>query len=316
MEKAIGGYFELELRSGDHYHQDALRLNSGRNCFEYILRANRYKRVYVPYYTCEVMLPPLKDNHIEYMYYHIGENLEPVEKIKLQAGEAFLYTNYFGLKQHCVERLAGIYGERLIVDDSQAFFAPRLSGVDTFYSARKFFGVPDGAYLYSNKILDVNLQRAVSCTRIMSLVKRIDISAEAGYGDFQTASEELCERPVELMSVLTEKLLCSVDYAAAADKRRENFRYLHERLANGNRLKIDDDPGAVPMVYPLWQNDSNLKKKLISNRIFVATYWPNIFDWCAETSVEYNLAKNTVSLPVDQRYGLSEMERICMILQS
>lgn len=36
MEKAIGGYFELELRKGEHYHKDALRLNTARNCFEYV----------------------------------------------------------------------------------------------------------------------------------------------------------------------------------------------------------------------------------------------------------------------------------------
>ena len=34
--KEIGGYFELELHKGGHYHPDALYLNTGRNCFEYI----------------------------------------------------------------------------------------------------------------------------------------------------------------------------------------------------------------------------------------------------------------------------------------
>ncbi len=33
---AIGGYFELELRKGEHYHKDALKLNTARNCFEYV----------------------------------------------------------------------------------------------------------------------------------------------------------------------------------------------------------------------------------------------------------------------------------------
>lgn len=41
---AIGGYFELELRKGEHYHKDALRLNTARNCFEYILLARKYKK--------------------------------------------------------------------------------------------------------------------------------------------------------------------------------------------------------------------------------------------------------------------------------
>lgn len=314
MEDAIGGYFEMELRGGEHYHRGAIRLNSGRNCFEYILRANGYKKVYIPYYTCEVMLPPLENNQIEFAHYHIDGNLEPIEKIELKRGEAFLYTNYFGLKQRCVERLAGIYGERLIVDDSQAFYAPRLPGVDSFYSARKFFGVPDGAYLYSNKVLDEDLQRAVSYSRITSLVKRIDVSAEAGYGDFQTASEELCNRPIERMSAFTERLLCSLDYAAAADKRRQNFKYLQTRLQSRNQLELELDDAGVPMIYPFWQKDPGLRKKLISNRIFVATYWPNVFDWCQVDSLEYAFARDMISLPVDQRYGTPEMDCICGVI--
>ena len=55
---AIGGYFELELRKGEHYHKEALRLNTARNSFEYILRARGYKR-----YICLIILVKLCFNH-------------------------------------------------------------------------------------------------------------------------------------------------------------------------------------------------------------------------------------------------------------
>lgn len=45
MDKAIGGYFELELRKGEHYHKNALRLNTARNCFEYVLLVRKYTKV-------------------------------------------------------------------------------------------------------------------------------------------------------------------------------------------------------------------------------------------------------------------------------
>jgi len=41
---AIGGYFELELPYGEEYHKNAIRLNTCRNAFEYILIAKSYKR--------------------------------------------------------------------------------------------------------------------------------------------------------------------------------------------------------------------------------------------------------------------------------
>ena len=54
--KEIGGYFEIEfpdVHSG--IHEKAIKLNTARNCFEYILQANRYSKVYVPYFTCDVV---------------------------------------------------------------------------------------------------------------------------------------------------------------------------------------------------------------------------------------------------------------------
>ena len=73
----IGGYFGLELNNSEHYHNDALRLNTARNCFEYVLRARQYKKVYIPYYTCEVMLEPINKLGLQYEFYQINELLEP-----------------------------------------------------------------------------------------------------------------------------------------------------------------------------------------------------------------------------------------------
>lgn len=41
--KAIGGYFELELNDGHEWHASAMRLNTARNVFEYVLRAEVQK---------------------------------------------------------------------------------------------------------------------------------------------------------------------------------------------------------------------------------------------------------------------------------
>ena len=70
----IGGYFELELNKGHEYHPQAIRLNSGRNAFEYILRAKKYKKVYMPFYTCEVMFEPLQKLNLNFENYSIDEN--------------------------------------------------------------------------------------------------------------------------------------------------------------------------------------------------------------------------------------------------
>ena len=48
QSKAIGGYFELELPTHQEFHSDAIALNSGRFCLEYILRCRKYSKVSIP----------------------------------------------------------------------------------------------------------------------------------------------------------------------------------------------------------------------------------------------------------------------------
>ncbi len=312
--KAIGGYFELELRQGGHYHQEAIRLNTARNSFEYVLRSRQYTKVYIPYYTCEVMLEPINKLGIEVEFYHINESLEPLSTPLLKMNEAFLYTNYFGLKQNCVKRLADVYGERLVVDNAQAFFAEPIRGIDTFYSVRKFFGVPDGAFLYTTKKMDQEIEQDVSYERMSHLLKRVDLGAEAGYMDFRNNDDALCNQPVRRMSKLTEAISSGIDFEASKQQRRTNYTFLDNALNASNRIHLALDSEAVPMVYPYWTDDASLRQKLIKNKVFVATYWPNVKEWAKEGMLEYELAEMLIPIPVDQRYGVGEMREIIDIV--
>ena len=311
---AIGGYFELELRKGEHYHKDALRLNTARNCFEYILRARGYRKVYIPYYTCEVMLEPLQKCNVLYEFYHINEQLEPAKSYNLLPNEAFLYTNYYGLKQRCVERLALQYGSQLIVDNAQAFYAKPIEGIDTFYSPRKFFGVPDGAYLYTTQLLNQELEQDQSYQRMSHLLMRADIGAEAGYEVFRNNDDALKNNPIRKMSNLTEKILCSIDYDGIRQQRRANYQMLDETIGTQNHIHFHLDASDVPMVYPFYSENMLLRQHLIANKIFVATYWQNIFAWCQPNMWEHQLTQKLLPIPIDQRYNGDDMNRIISII--
>lgn len=61
--EAIGGYFELAdlVEKGEFPHNEGILLNTGRNALEYILRSiGNVNHIYLSYYTCEVVLEPLK----------------------------------------------------------------------------------------------------------------------------------------------------------------------------------------------------------------------------------------------------------------
>jgi len=308
--EAIGGYFSLELPLREEYHKDALRLNTGRNCLEYILRARGYKKVYVPHYTCEAVMEPINKLHIPYEYYHIDIHFEIRDRFTLKEGEALLYTNYFGLKQRYVEQLAAQVGTRLIVDNTQAFYAKPLLGIDTYYTCRKFFGVPDGAYLFTDAKLNDDFEQDYSFDRVAHLVKRIDLSAEEGFKDFRRVDDGLDNQPIRKMSKLTQRIMQSIDYEAVAQKRRGNYELLHKALGKENNIELPLDKDAVPMVYPFLAPIKGLREKLIENKIFVARYWPNVLDWCSKEDIEYLLAYQMQPLPIDQRYGIEEMKQI------
>ncbi len=311
----IGGYFSLELNKGMHYHTNALRLNTGRNCFEFILKARGYKKIYIPYYTCDVLLEPLKKLHIAYSFYNIDINFEPIEYFPLNTNEAFLYINYFGLKQKYVEHLANIYGSNLIVDNTQAFYAEALDGLDTFYSARKFFGVSDGAYLYTNISSNEKFSQDYSYNKMLHLLRRIDCSAEEGYAEFRNNEDNLMNNPILKMSKLTEQILCSIDYKSVKQKRRENYTYLNETLGDINILKLPSiTDNTVPLVYPFLTSVSDLRNRLIKNKVYVTTFWLNVLDWTDINDIENQFTKCLIPLPIDQRYGIEEMNKVLSII--
>lgn len=320
---AIGGYFELELSDRGHFpHDDGYCVNSGRNALELILsHIGNISRLWIPFYTCDVILEPVTKLGIQYSFYHVNQDLELSDELDLQADEYILLTNYFGIKDRYVSDMASKYGERLIVDNSQALFCKPVQGIKTFYSPRKFVGVPDGgiAIIPGTEIDMSAYEQDYSYDRCSHLLKRIDIGATEGYADFKQNSLVLKNQPIRRMSRLTRAILRSVDFESVRETRLDNLRFLHESLRNCNLLRCAEEAldSACPMVYPCIPSRENLptRQKLIHNKIFVATYWPNVLGWCGKDDTEHKLASDIIPLPIDQRYGEEEMNRMLVIIQ-
>ena len=308
--KAIGGYFELELPSHQEFHSEATALNSGRFCLEYILRCRKYSMVYVPYFTCNSAIEPIIKLNIPHKFYHIDESYRIIDNINLLDGEALMYTNYWGLQNDYCQELAKKYGSKLILDYTQAFFSKPLLGIDTFYSCRKFFGVPDGGYVYTTAKADFDIEQDVSFSRLDSLIKRIDISPEAGYDDFRKCSESFHEMPIRYMSNFTKRMMRSIDYQLTSHIRRENYKILQQSF--GGKILCD---GEIPMIFPYrLENGQTTRNRLIQNKIFVAKYWPNVDEWAGKNATETRMANNIIPLPVDQRYGKEDMKFIIKLI--
>jgi hypothetical protein len=306
INKPIGGYSELGLNKFTGYHSEALHLNTGRNSLEYILRANGYKKIYLPFYICDVVFEPINKLDIKFDYYHIDENLDPALATTIK--EVFLYVNYFGVKKKTVEKLADNI-KNLIVDNTHDFFSSPLNGIDTFYSARKFFGVPDGAYLYTKNILPDKFEQDYSYNRMEHLLIQTDKGIEEGYESFCKNERLLSRQPIRNMSHLTRALLGNINYEDVKKQRKDNFLLLHEKLGYINELKIEPDEIDAPFVYPfLCAKGKEIKKIAVDKKIYIDTFWDCVLNKVDRNSIEARLTNDLLPLPVSQMYGYNEID--------
>lgn len=306
MKKEIGGYIELEHNRMPMMHDKAIALNCGRSCLTYLIHAKNIKRIALPYFLCDSVENICKREKIEISYYHINQQFLP-ENIQLKKDEWLYLVNYYGqLSNEDIKQYARRY-MKIIVDHAQAYFQEPLRGVDTLYTCRKFFGVPDGGFLYTTAEWDCELSQDESFRRMNYLLGRYERTASEFYSEYSDNNHLFAKEPVKRMSKLTENLLHGIDYSYIKQRRTENFAYLSDVFGEINRLKIKTVAGAY--MYPLFiHNGEKLRRHLQAEKIYIPTLWPHVLNTCGEDSLEYQMAKDILPLPVDQRYDLEDMQ--------
>lgn len=307
--REIGGYFELELSSGRPFHHGTLAFDSAHNALRYYLCKKKVRHIYIPYYICATITEAIHKEGVACDFYFISDDLKPVWQKLSGKPDAILLVNYFGLLA-LNENMIPADFKHIIIDNSQAFYAPANIGQATIYSPRKFFGVPDGGYLASDLENNEDLALAQSYQRFGHLLMRSDLDANKGYSEFRKNENALSESEPRRMSRLTEKLLKSIDYSGSQIRRRQNFLRVHDALTKFNQLSINPVETDTPMIYPLLTENSGLRSYLIEKKIYVAQYWREVLSSVPENSFEYKLADNLIALPIDQRWDDTDMERL------
>ena len=314
----IGGYFELELQYKSGHFHSGLHFNSGRSCLAHALIRSKARRLYLPYYICQSVLEPLRFHNIKYEYYRIDSNFEIAEKMSVDEGEKLLYVNYFGLKEAYLESLIQEFSSSLIIDNTQDFFAKPAAGIDTFYSARKFFGVPDGGYLFpADDSFNSNIDRSSSLDKCAHLIGRMVNGPQRHYQDYLANESAFKYAGIKRMSVLSERMLNSIDYDDVMAKRKDNYLYIHNSLSRYNNIYLQDAAIRGPMCYPLLVYKDGLREALIKEQVFVPQFWREVLKHNLNAdSPEVVFAKYILPLPIDQRYSYVHMDRIINIIEA
>ena len=244
--REIGGYIEFEHYNRPMLHSDAIALNSGRNCLSYIIRAKKIKKIKLPYFLCDSVRNICDKDVVQISYYNINSSFQP-EMVHLEDDEWLYVVNYYGqLSQHDIKILKDKY-KRVIVDNAQAYFQMPVEGVDILYTCRKYFGVADGAFLYTDASLVEPLETDISFDRMNFLLGRFEKTASEFYGEYAANNRLFANEPLKYMSKLTKNLLQSIDYEAIKEQRTKNFAYLHDMLGKENKLELILPEGAFIM---------------------------------------------------------------------
>lgn len=306
-KKEIGGYFEFERFAGKEYYSKLIPLNNARNALVYLLKARKIKKIYIPYFLCDSVAKVCEREGYLYENYSINENFLPIFEKELCADEYLYVVNFYGqIGNKTLRQLKKKYNN-IIFDNVQAFFQRPLEGIDTIYSCRKFFGVPDGGYLATNAKPIENLEVDRSKERMQHILGRFEESASEYYSDFKKNDRSFVDLELRYTSDLTRNILGGIDYKKVKEKRNQNYAVLEQGLGKKNKLNLIKPDG--PYCYPFYCKDGmRIKKELAAKKIYVATLWPNVLE--LNGTLEKDYAENILPLPCDQRYGAVEMKSI------
>lgn len=317
--QAVGGYFELELPPPASIpYPEALIFQSARAGFMALLAVGAPRHVWMPRYTCDVMLHTLDQAGVSYSFYNLNHDLTIKDDIALLDNEWLVYVNYFGLcttiQQDILKRFNP---QQVVFDNAQAFFSPPLDCLATLYSPRKFFGIPDGGLLVTTlNISAPETSDEASLQRSTHLLQRLGAGAEVGYQAYQRAEKSLDDSVPKGMSLLTSRLLSSIDFGWVRTRRDTNFCFLHSRLSTFNEMLIGETSVRGALCYPLLvSRGEGLRNELVRNRIYTARYWPDCRQRTDELSVERRMCDLLIAIPCDQRYGIDELQRVVDVVE-
>lgn len=317
--KEWGGYLPIELPHkkeffSDVCEDDIVRLDCGRSAFWYALNDCRPSKLYVPYLNCINSTDPADSLGIPYEFYRLSDDLLPID-IDPEPDEAVLWVNYYGNSNNLkVKKLVDRYNTNIILDNCHAFFTKVFPQVYNCYSTRKFFGVCDGAYIIKKGITKIDLPTSASAEDILFLLKTVEKGTNACYQDNLKNENRLGKQP-HFMSPLTRRILSSIDYSDVHRIRKNNINRLHKRLSVFNQFDVDLS-SETQMYYPLLTDKFELRERLITQNIYIPTWWRHVPDLMKneENAIEVKLSKYMLMLPIDQRYTTSDMDDLADVV--
>lgn len=290
----------------------------------------------VPSFTCETVIQPFLEFGYSLKPYDINAELgidkqEFLRFIKQSKASVLIIHRYFGLDT--MKDMEGVIQEIrdlgicIIEDRTQCLYSDiKTLNADFFVaSMRKWNGIPDGGFLVckdgriEGKPLDVDKE--------LELAK-----IDAGYAKYNYLFKHIGEKRDFLekfrkaedildkqagrykISPFSYAMQANFDIGGLKQKRRNNYLTLIYTLSKVKGIEIifnglPDE--AVPLYFPIMvKRRRDIQRRLCERGIYAPIIWPKS-DLLPNVSDNANrLYRDMLCIPIDQRYGEDDMNRI------
>lgn len=304
--------------------------DSGRSALRAVLKRIKYKTILLPAYICESVRKCF-DEDCRVIYYKIGKDLKVnwddlLKKCNEDIDIVYVhyFNGYIGSEYDIVSflELKQKYNFLVIEDSTHSLFSsPHTVGDYCVCSLRKWFPIADGGVLYSKMNIEIcekysKNNWAMNRWRAMEDKKEY-LEGKIGEKDgflnvFSSTEKALDQQEIPCcISLESYETLKRISCSSLIDKRLKNYEFLAKNIkciktAYGG---IDQVPVFFTMCI---KKRDELRRFLINNNIFCPIHWPLFNELeCIEEAVINN--EHELSIPIDQRYGLKDMEYISQI---
>jgi len=335
--RIIGGMFGLEAVPNPNHSpppflndRDILLANA-RSGISLLVELLSPPQVWMPSYLCGSMLKATGKRRMTAKFYEVNydlaiPSLEWLDDVR--PNDLIVLIDYFGFPcDASCATAAKDQGAWILEDACQALLSKSVGQLADFvlFGPRKFLGVPDGGILTLDHRIEFDGIKLTSppaewwLKALSARVLRREFDLHGGSRRwFEVFQEAEAENPIGhyAMSELSRILLThSFDYSTIAQRRVENFRFLANALSD-IALFPTFLPSVVPLGFPIRvKNRDPVRQTLFDHGIYPPVHWPIQDIVPGKFRDSHRLAAEIMTLPCDQRYDSSDMERMARLVR-
>ncbi len=340
-EKSLGSPVQFNCKGNDY-----VWLSTGRSAIQFVIntieeRNPDIKKVAVlPSFTCDTVFEPFLRSGYDVYYYPIERNLRTnsdaiLETVFNHDASIVLFHSYFGFDtldaqvDRMCKSLRGL-GKYSIEDCTQCLYSNiRRSDSDyTVGSIRKWTGTPDGGFAvcrdgcFNTKPQKPDKDLESAKIRASYAKYKYLFEHEGEKSEMLTlyrAAEDIIDNQAEIfyISDISARVQANLNIHELANKRRINYALLSRELEPIMTPVFTLNEKDVPLYFPvLLDGREALQKYLVANAIYAPVVWPKDKKQPIQCDGAENAYKHLLCIPIDQRYGTDDMERVCQVLKA